>query len=48
MNEGAIVFYTKHTFTMGHTSSQRSEMLTRLFRDLRSFKRKITASNIFD
>ena len=39
--EKSVVFYTKHIFTAGHTSSQRSESLNNFFKGFGSLKKEM-------
>ena len=49
LNKGKTdAFFTKHVFTAGHTSSQRSESLNSLFKGFGTMKREITTWNIFE
>ena len=45
--EKSIVFYTKHIFTAGHASSQRSESLNGLIKGFESLKQKIVQWNLY-
>ena len=36
-----VAFYTKHIFTAGHTSSQRSESLNSLIKGVESLKKEM-------
>ena len=45
--EKSIAFYTKHIFTTGHASSQRSESLNGLIKGFGSLKEEIVQWNIY-
>ena len=45
--EKSIVIYTKHIFTAGHASSQRSESLNGLIKGFGSLKQKIVQWNLY-
>ena len=44
--EKSVVFYTKHIFTAGHTSSQRSESLNNFFKGFGSLKKEMIYQNV--
>ena len=46
--EKTVAFFTKHIFTAGHTSSQRSESLNSFFKGFGTMKREMTTWNIFE
>ena len=45
--EKSVAFYTKHIFTAGHTSSQRSESLNGLIKGFGSLKKEMVQWNIY-
>ena len=45
--EKSVAFYTKHIFTAGHTSSQRSESLNGLIKGFGSLKNEMVQWNIY-
>ena len=45
--EKSIAFYTRLTFTVGRTSSQRSESMNYLFKGFRLFKKEMSQWNIY-
>ena len=45
--ENSVAFYSKHIFTVGHTSSQRSESLNSLIRSFGSLKKDMVQWNIY-
>ena len=46
--EKTVAFFTKHIFTAGHNSSQRSESLNIFFKGFGTMKREMTTWNIFE
>ena len=45
--EKSVAFYTKHTFTAGHTSGQRSESLNGLIKGFGSLQNEMVQWNIY-
>ena len=45
--EKDVAFYTKHIFTAGHTSSQRSESLNNFFKGFGFLKKEMIYWNMF-
>ena len=47
MRKKTVAFFTKHIFTTGHTSSQRSDSFNSLFKGFGTMKREMTTWNIY-